>query len=322
MNGGPVVAVTGATGFLGRHLVAALAREGMRIRILARHSPAYTNLRYEAPLDIVLGSLEDAQALDRLSDGADALIHVAGLIKAHDRATFLRVNRDGTRAVAEALLRRAPTARFIAISSLAAREPQLSDYAASKRAGEAAARGVYRESLDRLVIIRPPAIYGPGDRETLTIFKAASRVVAPVLGGRIALIHVRDAAAAVAKLAIGPDRPGVYALADPRPSGYVMAEILSEAARAMGKAGAWRGPRLIPIPAGIALAAGTASAWWGRLSAFPPIFTPGKARELLHPDWSVTPGEALPPAIYQSQIGISEGFRETVAWYREAGWLP
>jgi nucleoside-diphosphate-sugar epimerase len=311
-----VVAVTGATGFLGLHLVVTLAQAGARIRILARRAAVH-DLWRGIPLDIVPGSLDDAAALDRLAAGADAIIHAAGLIKARDRAGFWHVNRDGTRAMAEAARRHAPAARFILVSSLAAREPLLSDYAASKRASEEAARALYGEAPDRLVIIRPPMIYGPWDRETLTLFKAASRAIVPVFGaGRMAILHVADAAGAIARLALGAGAPGLYALADPNPAGYGMAELLGEAARAVGGR-----PRFARIPDRILIAAGTVSAWQGRLRGTAPIFTAGKAREMLHPDWSVAPGEALPPEVYRPKIGLSEGFRETAAWYKAAGWL-
>lgn len=316
MSGNRVVAVTGATGFLGLHLVRALAHEGARIRILARRDPAHEFWRGIA-FDVVPGSLENPQSLERLAAGADAVVHAAGLIKARNRAEFLRANRDGTRAVAQAVRQYAPAARFVAVSSLAAREPQLSPYAASKRAGEEAARAVYGNAQKQFVIVRPPAIYGPWDRETLAIFKAASHAAVPVFGsGRTAIVHATDAAAAIARLAMGAGAAGLYALADTSPAGYPVKELLGEAARAVGG-----NPRFVRIPDGVLLAAGQASAWWGRLNGRAPIFTLGKAREMLHPDWSVAPGEMLPSAIYQPKIGISEGFRETASWYRAARWL-
>ncbi|MDE3115089.1 MAG: SDR family NAD(P)-dependent oxidoreductase [Pseudomonadota bacterium] len=317
MSGAPVVAVTGATGFLGLHLVAALAREGAVIRILTRgrtEHEMWRGLAFEA----VRGSLEDAQALEQLVAGADAVVHAAGLIKAPNRAAFLRANQGGTRAVAQSARRHAPDARFIAISSLAAREPQLSDYAASKRAGEEAARAAYGAAPERLVIVRPPAIYGPWDRETLAIFKAAAQPVVPLFGsGRAAVIHVADASAAIARLACQDlGGAGLYALADPNPDGYTMAEIVNEAAHAMGTK-----PRLMRVPDRVLLAAGSLSSLWGQARGRAPIFTAGKAREMLHPDWSVAPDEALPPSIHQAKIGLAEGFGETAAWYKAAGWL-
>jgi nucleoside-diphosphate-sugar epimerase len=317
MNDDGVIAVTGATGFLGLHLVVALARDARRIRVLARRDPAHELWRGIA-VDVVRGSLEDSHSLERLTVGADAVVHVAGLIKARDPSDFLRVNCDGTRAVARAARQFAPASRFVVISSLAAREPQLSHYAASKHAGEEAARFAYRDKRDQLAIVRPPVIYGPWDRETLAIFKAASHALVPVFGsGRTAIVHVADAAAAIARLATTAYAAGLYALADDRPEGYSVREIMGEAARAVG-----RSPRFARVPGKAILAAGHASGWWGRIRGHAPILSTGKAREMLHPDWSICSSELLPPSIYRSRIGISEGFRSTADWYKAAKWLP
>lgn len=316
MSGDGVICVSGATGFLGLHIVAALAREGRRIRILARRDPAHELWR-GIPLDVVPGRLEDPRSLERLTVGAETVIHVAGLIKARNPSEFLRVNCEGTRAVARAALTYAPESRFVAISSIAAREPRLSPYAASKRAGEEAARDVYRGRPGQLVIVRPPVIYGPWDRATLAIFKAAQHALVPIIGsGRTAIVHVTDAAAAIVRLAVGAGGTGLYALADDNPAGYSARELMGEAARAVG-----RTPHFARIPDGAVVLAGRASAWWGRIRGLAPLFTVGKAREMLHRDWSVSPGELLPSAIYQSRIGISEGFRATAAWYQAAKWL-
>jgi nucleoside-diphosphate-sugar epimerase len=316
LSHGRVIAVTGATGFLGRHVVEALVREGRSVRILARRDGTQEIWR-GIPLEVVLGSLEEPRSLERLTRGADAVVHAAGLVKARDTADFLRVNRDGTWAIAQATRQYAPAARFLAVSSLAAREPQLSEYAESKRAGEEAACRAYRDDPDRLVIVRPPVIYGPWDAASLAIFKTASHALVPIFGsGRISIVHVTDAAAAIARLATGAGAAGLYTLADCNPGGYSAKELLGEAARAVG-----RTPRFVRIPAGAVLAAGRASAWWAGMRGRPPLLSAGKAREMLHPDWSVSSSELLPYSIYQSRIGISEGFRTTAAWYKEAKWL-
>jgi nucleoside-diphosphate-sugar epimerase len=316
MNRTPLVAVTGATGFLGAHLVALLVREGMHVRILARREPTH-DLWQGVTFDTVRGSLENMAALERLVSGATAIVHVAGLIKAKNRAEFLRTNQDGTRAIAQVARRHAANARFIVVSSLAAREPKLSAYAASKRAGEEVARSVYGDAASQLVIVRPPAIYGPWDRETFTIFKAASYPVVPVFGaGRIAIIHVADAAGAVASLATGAGGAGLYALADPHPAGYTMAEIAANAALALGK-----NPRFLRVSDRALLATASLSSLIGQLRGQAPTVNMGKARELLHPDWSVGPNELIPTEIYQSKIGISEGFCGTAAWYKAAKWI-
>src|SRR6201993_3611996 len=308
-----IVAVTGATGFLGLHLIAALAREGAEIRILVRRDPAHEfwlGLEFET----IFGDIANANALARLVEGADAVLHAAGLIKAQSRDAFLRVNRDGACVVAEATRREAPAARFIAVSTLAAREPGISDYAFSKHEGENSVRAAYAGEEQQLVIIRPPAIYGPWDRATLPVFQAASLPFVPVPGrGRVTVLHVTDAAKALARLAMGAGGAGLFAL----PGGdFYLDEIMAEAAKAQG-----RSARLVHLPAPVLRAAGTMSGFWGLLRGAPPVFSAGKANELLHRDWVVHPDEALPVSAHQPRIGLEDGFAATVKWYRAQGWL-
>ena len=199
------------------------------------------------------------------------------------------------------------------MSSLAAREPQLSNYAASKRAGEDVVREVYPSAL----VVRPPAIYGPGDTETLALFElAAKSPVLPVLSpdSRIAMIHVQDAAA---KLVAFCRRPvsGLVELSDVRRAGYTWSEIMTAAGQTMN-----RSPRLIRLPDTVLLLAGNLADAWSLASNNPSVFGLGKARELLHNDWSLSSApmaEGVP-----SVFGLIDGFSHTVAWYREQGWLP
>ena len=176
------------------------------------------------------------------------MLHLAGAIKAADDAGYLRVNRDGTQALVDAVQQQAPKAHFIQVSSMAARHPELSGYAASKRAGE----DVLRQGLDatRFSIIRPPAIYGPGDRETMIFFELASRKLVPVPGkpsARIALIHVEDAARLLVARVFGSPTGRVHAIADERPEGYAWREILGAAASAVGNAA----PTYFSLPTGL-----------------------------------------------------------------------
>jgi len=305
-----VVAVTGATGFLGRHLVCALAQDGWKPRVLVRRDPIHPLWR-DLEVEVVVGDLKTPGALDRLCSGAEVVIHVAGLIKAASLDGFNVVNREGAKAAA--LAAQKAGARFILVSSLAAREPQLSNYAASKRAGEDVVREVYPSAL----VVRPPAIYGPGDTETLGLFElAAKSPVLPVLSpdSRIAMIHVQDAAA---KLVAFCRRPvsGLVELSDVRRGGYTWSEIMTAAGRAMN-----RSPRLIRLPNTALLLVGNLADAWSLASNNPSVFGLGKARELLHNDWSLSSApmsEGVP-----SVFGLSDGFSQTVAWYREQGWLP
>lgn len=311
-----IIAVTGATGFLGQHLVCALLEHGASVRVLARRE--ITDMPWSGRVETIRGDLADGEALARLVAGTTSVVHMAGLVAAQDRPQFLRVNRDGALMVAQAARHHAPGARFILVSSLAAREPGLSPYAASKQAGETCVRAAYADTPGQLVIVRPPAIYGPGDRATLALFRAANWPLVPLFGnGRSAVIHAADAAETLARLARGDGAAGIWALADANPAGYSLAELTAEAARAQGRA-----PRFARLPGTVLLTAGAASGAWNSLRGQTSVFGLGKAREMLHPDWSV-PAAHLPPApVHAPRITLAEGFRDTVAWYRARNWLP
>lgn len=312
----PLAAITGGTGFVGLHLVPALARSGFRLRLLSRKPPSHPALA-DLAFETVQGSLQDQSALAELVQDADVVIHAAGLIKAHKRSDFLRTNQDGAAALAQAARARAPQARFLLVSSLAAREPQLSPYAFSKKAAEMVVRQAYGAAPTQLAIIRPPAIYGPWDRETLPLFQATRRHFVPLLSrGKTALIHADDAADALAAMAGASFRPGCFALADERPGGYTMRDIFTTASQTTGGQ-----PVFFNLPAPLLLLAGAVSGLWGKTQRVAPIFTLGKAREILHHDWSVVASELLPRDIYAPRIDLASGFAQTIAWYRQAGWL-
>ncbi len=312
----PLAAVTGATGFIGRHLVAELHRAGWQVRLLLRREPdepAWRDLRPQ----VVAGTLRDESALSRLVEGADVVVHLAGLIKAARRSDFMAVNRDGTAALARAVEGAAPGARFVQVSSLAAREPGLSDYAASKRAGEAAVLEILGT---RATVLRPPAVYGPGDRETLLFFQLAARRIVPLLGeagARAALIHVGDLVRLIVALASEPGGGGeVRAAADDRPHGYTWKELLGVAAGAVGNAS----PRFLQVPQGLLSGVG----WIGdlaRAAGSSSMVSSQKLRELRHPDWGVTAAERAMPPGWAAGFDLQSGFADAVAWYRRAGWL-
>ena len=307
-----VAAVTGATGFLGRRVVAALSQAGWRVRALVRRDPVLSASPGVEP-EVVIGGLSDPAALARLCDGAQAFVHIAGLVKAPNDSYFAAVNVEGARIAAEAA-RRAGVERMVLVSSLAAREPDLSAYGMSKRTGETSAASVLGE---RLTVVRPPAIYGPGDRETLGVFEAALRLpVVPAFDprARIAMIHVDDAARQIAAAIDSPPAQDIVAISDARPEGYTWREIVQAAAQAVGTR-----PAVVRLPSQVLTLAGQIGSIQ-RILGGNPILTSGKARELRHLDWGLKPEErwlAAPPA----QFGLVEGFAGTVAWWREAGEL-
>ena len=159
-GGGRLAAVTGVTGFIGGHLAGELTRRGWRLRVLARSMPRFPALA-GPPIEVVQGSLSDPSALRDLVEGADAVLHLAGAIKGSNRNDFMAANAEGTAALAEAWRAHAPEARFLYLSSMVAREPGLSHYAASKRAAEQRLASIGAGA--DWSILRPAVVYGPGD---------------------------------------------------------------------------------------------------------------------------------------------------------------
>jgi len=312
-----LVAVTGATGFLGRYIVRTLIQQGWRVRILARHYPVheqFSDLEFEA----IPGDLSDDGALCALVHNADWVVHAAGLIKARDARAFQAVNVQGTANLVAAINAGVTRSRLLLVSSMAAREAHLSPYAATKRAAEE----VVRTSLGpkhQWTIIRPGAVYGPWDIETLMVLKAVSYGIALRPGNgdaRVSLVHANDVAEAVAALCTNSPAGGLYEISDARHDGYLWEEISEAAARVLGT----RTVKL-PLPAWtvrLAGALGTAGGWFG-LS--PAMLTIDKAREILHPDWSSPQNRHPPEMLWQPKIDINCGFSETIQWYRAHGWL-
>jgi UDP-glucose 4-epimerase len=299
-----MLAITGGTGFVGR-----------RVLELAPGFRALTR-RPRAGEQWVTGDLNDRAALARLCAGADAVIHIAGVVNAADRAGFDIGNVRGTAHVVAAA-RAAGVRRFVHVSSLAAREPALSDYGASKAGADEEVRA---SGLD-WVIVRPPGVYGPGDTEMLEVFKAASWGLGLVPGsrsGRISLIHVDDLARALLALAgTGPSHE-ILELDDGMGDrgGYTHAEYHALIGAALGRR-VWPvtvAPGLLNAAAGVATLA-------ARLRGRLPKLSRDRARYLAHPDWVARGGNARLAGLWAPEIGAAEGLAATITHARAAGLL-
>ena len=297
------LAVTGGTGFVGRHLLRLATGRGHVVRALTR-SP-----QPEQPgITWISGTLIKPRAL---CDGVDAVIHVAGVVNARNPLEFHTGNVAGTAAMLNAAAA-AGVRRFVHVSSIAAREPALSHYGASKAAAEAL---VAASGLD-WVMIRPPAVYGPGDADMLAVYRLIARGIAVVpRGGRFSLIEAGDLAAALLDVTAG-EVGGPYEIDDGRPHGYSHADLARLIGAALG-----REPRLLQLSAA-ALRTGaafdTARGW---IVGDLPRLSFDRARYLAHPDWVVTPGIQLPPDVWQPRVTAVGGIAATAAWYRAQGWL-
>jgi len=279
---GSTIALTGATGFIGKPLCAELLRQGFRLKALARSPQKAAHLAAQG-VQLVEGDLHRPEALRQLVSGCAGVIHAAGAVRGASQADFDRINIDGTANLLSALSSHAPAARLLMLSSLAAREPRLSWYAASKRGGE-----LLLEKEPRLdwVILRPPAVYGPGDKEMLPVFQWMSRGIALVPGdpaARISLIHVSDLVTAIGScLRSAECTHQTLTLCDGKPGGYDWGEMAAIAGAIWG-----RKVRLWRVPAWLLDGVARVNILGARITGTPPMLTPAKLRELRHSDWVV-----------------------------------
>ncbi len=295
-----LVALTGATGFIGKRLSAHLLTQGWRLRALVRNQKKATQL--PEAVQTVAGSLQTPSALDALLQDADAVVHLAGVVRGNSEADFMTANDAGTAALVDAATRVTPHARFLQVSSLAAREPQLSWYAASKRAGEDRAKA---STLD-WVVVRPPAIYGPGDEEMRAIFDWMARGIALVPGrieARTSLLHIDDLVRAIAACLQSPAAAGqVFELGDGKSGGYDWREMATIAGAVYGRA-----VRLWPVPTGLLDTVAAASLGLGRLTGRAVMLSPPKLRELRFENW-VTDNRAITEHTgWAPRIGLHDG---------------
>jgi len=301
----PTLAVTGATGFVGSHLIRMARERGHSVRALTRAwKPPEDGIHW------VEGTLERPDSLLKLCRGSDAVIHIAGAINAPDRAAFEAVNAGGTANIVDAA-RAAGVRRFIHISSLSAREPQLSNYGWSKAKSE---RIVAASGLD-WTIIRPPAIYGPGDRETFELFRMARRgIVALPPRGRFSVIHVADLCRLILAV-IGADDSWseIYEPDDGTAGGWAHRHF----ARTLGRAFDKRAATLSMPRLALHAAAGADRLVRGRKAKL----TRDRVRYFCHPDWVATAERRPPPQLWQPAIRTPTGLRETADWYVREGWL-
>ncbi|WP_176482769.1 NAD(P)H-binding protein [Sphingobium sp. D43FB] len=300
------IAMTGATGFVGAETLDQALSVGHHVTALTRRAqPPRARLKW------VPGSLDQAAGLDTLVRDADVVIHIAGVVNAPDRDGFEMGNARGTMAVVDAMRKRG-VRRLIHISSLAAREPGLSDYGWSKDLAE---RHVRASGLD-WTIVRPPAIYGPNDREMLELFRMAKRgIMLLPPGGRLSVIHVADLAQLL--LALADDRDlslaQTYDPDDGTPTGWDHKDFGAAIGRAVG-----RSVRILATPAWLlGVAARTDRLFRGNGAKL----TPDRVDYFCHPDWVAAADAHVPKQLWMPQIPTEEGLKATAQAYRTKGWI-
>jgi len=299
------LALTGATGFVGAALLSHLTDAGWRVRALYR--PRKGRVLPTLPgVEWLPGDLEDKVALGALVAGTHAVIHCAGAVRGASHDDFDQVNVEGARRVALAAAREAQAPRFLLISSLAAREPKLSHYAGSKWRGEGIIKAASEDM--RWTVLRPPAVFGPGDRELLPLFRCIASGFAPLpagANGRFSLIYVEDLASAVVRwLATDAGYGQTFELHDGQSGGYDWATVLDIGGRVLRGGGP---VRRVPIPVSVLTLAALANFASARLLRYAPMLTPGKVRELTHPNWVCDNSDFSRITGWQPAFGLEQG---------------
>ena len=275
------VAVTGATGFIGKYIIDNLLARGFHVRALTRTARAHVNDN----LIWVRGSLEDTHSLSELVAGASAVVHCAGQVRGHKEEIFTHCNVDGSLRLMQAAKESGFCQRFLFISSLAARHPELSWYANSKHIAEQRLTAMADEIT--LGVFRPTAVYGPGDKELKPLFDWMLRGLLPRLGApdtQLSFLHVTDFAQAVGQwLSAETVQTQTYELCDGVADGYDWQRIQQLAANV--RCGS---VRMVGIPLPVLTCLADISTALSRLAGKEPMLTRSKIRELTHADWSAS----------------------------------
>ncbi len=298
--------MTGATGFVGGATMRDAVAAGWHVRALTRRpQPERDGVTW------IAGALDDKDSLAEMATGADVVMHIAGVVNVPTRAAFEAGNATATAKVVDAA-RGAGVTRLVHVSSLAAREPGISNYGWSKERAEAV---VVASGLD-WTIVRPPAVFGPGDTEMLDLFRMARRGIALVPSGRMSAIYVDELARLLVTLAAdhGASVGQIYEPDDGKPTGWSHRGFARAVARAVGR------QRLstVATPALLLKVGGRLDKFVRRSRA---KLTPDRARYIAHPDWVATEGACPPAALWHPERDTDDALAETVRWYRREGWL-
>ena len=302
-----LIALTGATGFVGSAVLADALAQGHQVRALARRDQ-----QPRAGVEWVRGDLDAADALAALVAGADAVIHVAGLTNTPDPAEFEAANVTGTANVIAAM-KAAGVKRLVFVSSLSARMPGLSAYGASKAKAEA----LVEASGLNWTTVRPPGVYGPRDVDYLEMFRTAKLGFVPLPpGGASSIIHADDLARLLVALTgnAAPTKKQVYEPDDGREGGWSHKELAAAIGRAVGKRSVFA-PHL---PRAVLDAAATADRL---IRGDRAKLTADRVGYMAHPNWVSRFDRRPPPGIWQPKIGGEEGLKATAEWYRREGWV-
>lgn len=306
------VALTGGSGFIGQHIIKCLIANGHSVNLLVNK----TQIKPDPSITVIQGHLGNASALEELIKDTDAVIHCAGLTTARTNHDFYRINTGGTEALAR-IAARANIKKFLLLSSLAARQPELSAYADSKLKAEEILTTIPNLKWDAF---RPPAVYGPGDKHFLILLRMLQKGIAPLnapKGAKLSIIHADDVASAALHWleTISPTEKS-YELDDGKHGGYSWQDIYKDVAPLLID----KDPRYIRVPVALTYIIAYISSIFAKIGRKTAFITPGKVNELRHKDW-VCHDHSLCQSGWKPSIPLASGFPQTITWYREHKWL-
>ena len=283
--------MTGASGFIGQHLVSTLIKLGHQVRVLIRPEITFDS-RIPPGCEQLAIDITDIQSLKAAVADANAVIYCAGSVRGRNPADFETANISGIHAMLGAMDEVVQPPPLLLISSLAASRPQLSYYAHSKFMGE---QLLLDKPLIPWTILRPPAVYGAGDREMMPVLKMIKRgLLARVgpAGQKLSLLHVDDLVSAITFWLSATDSclHKTYSIDDGTLGGYSW--------DAIGEAVNGGSYRTLQLPPFLLNTTARINLLLSSLLGYKPMLTPGKVRELRQPDW----------------IGDNREFSETTGW--------
>ncbi len=322
--------VTGATGFVGSHLVDYLLQRAYAVRCIVR-STSDTRWLDGKPVEVVRGDLFDDEALRAAVSGVDYVYHAAGLTKAKTREEYFRANATGTRNILEATLKHNPTLkRFVHISSQAAVGPSesitpiteerearpITTYGKSKWQAEVECRAVQQRLP--ITIVRPPVVYGEREKDVLEFFRTYSRGLQPMVGFSekyVSMIHIADLVRGIVLAGETERARGqTYFITSKEVYGW---RQIGDATRKAMKRGALR----VHVPE-FAVYVIAAFAELGALfSSKPALINFEKAQEMVQNYWTCDHTKAKRELGFEQEISLEEGVTRTVQWYIREGWL-
>jgi len=326
------VLVTGATGFIGSHLVDKLLEKNYSVIATIRKTSSLQWL-INKPIQLVEASLNDKSQLLEIVKDVDYVYNVAGVIAAKSYEDFLKANKDGAKNLIESVYEVNPNIkRFIHISSQAAAGPATSldkpvkesdqchpitSYGKSKKESE----DVVLSFKDKLpvTIVRPPSVYGPRDPAIRDIFRIGKMGLGPLMGFNdkyVSLIHCDDLVRGIIMAGESEKAKGeVYFITSKE--FYNWPQIMDVLKQALGKKFFIK----IRFPHPLVLAAGSISEFFGNFSKKPPVFDKEKAIDFIQDYWICSPEKAKNDIGFESQIDLQSGFNETAKWYIENKWI-